>query len=263
MSVRMVWDLLHEPVWLGGVGSILAGFLLQAAALATGPIALVQPILITELPLTLLLAGKVFHTRLRAREWASIVGMSVGLALLLVTLAPGGGDARRAPGADWAIGSGITVVLVTALVVAGGRNRGARRAAYLGVATGVTFGFTAALVAGMIANGGAVFTAWQTYAVIVVGPAGFFLLQHALRAGRLVASQPGMTLANPLVAIAWGVTVFGEHVHGGAWIAGELAGAALIAACTLLLTRSPLLQDDQGASEHDTDTREAEQAHDR
>jgi drug/metabolite transporter (DMT)-like permease len=254
-GVRMVWDLLHQRVWVGGVGAIIAGFLLQAGALGTGPIALVQPILVGELPITLLLAGMVFQARLHAREWAAVAGMSAGLSLLLYALAPAGGDPRNVPGGTWALGCVATAAVVVTLVVAGHRSRHAARAGYLGVATGVSFGFTAALIAAMTAAFArgivGVLTAWQTYALVLVGPAAFFLLQAALRAGRLVASQPGLTLANPLVAIGWGVAVFGEQVRGGGWIAAEVAGTAVIAACTLLLVRSPLLAGRHGAVEED------------
>jgi drug/metabolite transporter (DMT)-like permease len=255
VGIRMLWDLVHQPVWVGGVVAIAAGFLLQAAALGTGPIALVQPILVFELGLTLLLASVVFRTRLHTREWAAVAGMSVGLALLLYALAPGNGHPHSAAPLAWGLGCGASVAVVAALAIIGYRSRHARRAALFGVATGVAFGFTAALVAGMTAafsaGIGGVFTAWQTYAVLVVGPAGFLLLQAALRAGRLVASQPGLTLANPLVAIGWGVAVFDEDVRGGWWIAAEVAGAALIVVCTLLLTRSPLLRGPGGEVEED------------
>jgi hypothetical protein len=116
------------------------------------------------------------------------------------------------------------------------------------VATGVAFGFTAVLVAGVTASFDhgitGVFTAWQTYALAVLGPAGFVLLQNTLRAGRLVASQPGMTLANPLVAVGWGVTAFGEHVRTGDWLVLDVLAAALIGASTVLLAHSPALRDD-------------------
>jgi drug/metabolite transporter (DMT)-like permease len=47
---------------------------------------------------------------------------------------------------------------------------------------------------------------------------------------------------NPLVGVLWGVFVFGERPRGGAWIVGEVAGAAVIVAATLLLVRSPALR---------------------
>ena len=248
VGVRMLWKLVHQPPWVFGILAMLTGFLLQAGALATGPIALVQPLLVAELSFTLVLSGMVFRVRLHTREWAAVLGMSGGLALLLVGLAPTGGNTREASTLDWIIGSALTLVVVVALTVAGYRHRGDARAALFGVGTGVVFGYTAVLVAGMtaaLASGwGGLLGAWQTYAIIVVGPAGFLLLQNALRAGRLVASQPGLTLSNPLVAIAWGLTVFGEQARPGGWIVADVAGAGLIVASTLLLARSPLLHDD-------------------
>lgn len=254
-SVSMVWDLVRQPVWWAGISAIVVGFALQAAALATGPILLIQPILVVELGFTLVLSSLVFHTRLHTREWGAVVGMSAGVAVLLVAFAPHGGDPLAAPVLAWVLGCGVTVLVVGALVVLGYRNRHARRAAYLGVSVGIWFGFTAALVAGMTAAFNAGFgeavRAWQTWSLVVVGPAGFILLQNALRAGRLVASQPGFTLANPLSSIGWGVAVFGEQVRDGLWILVQASGAAMIAVSTVLLARSPLLQGAQGATETD------------
>jgi hypothetical protein len=190
----------------------------------------------------------VFRSPLHRREWSAVIGMSVGLALLLLGLAPTGGNTRAAPALTWIIGTALTLAVVVLLVLAGHHYHHSRRAEYFGIATGILFGFTAVLVAGMTAAFAdgfrGVFTAWQTYAVLAVGPAGFFLLQHALRAGRLVASQPGMTLADPLVAIVWGIVAFGEQPRGGPWIVADFAGAALIAGFTVVLAKSPLLRDD-------------------
>ena len=266
-SPRLMLALAREPVWFGGVAAILAGFLLQAAALATGPIVLVQPILVVELPLTLLLAGAVFRTRLHAREWLAVSGMSAGLALLLVGLSPSDGDPQRVPATDWILGCAVSIAVAAVLAVVGGRQERARRATLLGIATGVAFGFTAALVAGMTSayghgGFGGVFGAWQTYAVLVVGPGGFFLLQIALRAGRLVVSQPGLTLANPLVAIGWGVAVFGEHVQRGGWVAADVIGAAAVVAGTVALARSPLLHGDLGSPPGQEGRRECDRTED-
>jgi hypothetical protein len=64
----------------------------------------------------------------------------------------------------------------------------------------------------------------------------------ALQAGRLVASQPRISLANPLVAAVWGIGIFGEHVRTGGWLVGAAAGMGLIATGVVLLSRSSLLQ---------------------
>ena len=253
-ELRLLWHLVQQPAWLGGVLAMISGFVLQAAALGTGPIALVQPILILELGFTLVLSSMVFHVRLAPREWLAVGGMSVGIALLLFALRANGGNPRAATGWTWVLATAVTVGVIGILAVVGYRKQDAGRPAYLGVATGVCFGFTAVLLAAITAEGlGNLLTTWQTYALIVIGPAGFFLLQNALQGGRLVASQPGLTLANPLVALGWGVAVFGERVQSGGWIALALAGAAVIAVCTVLLARSLSEQDvsdEQPAQQH-------------
>ena len=253
-GLAMLWDLAHRPSWIAGIAAVIVGFLLQAGALATGPIALVQPILVLELGFTLLLAGAVFHSRLHQREWAAVVGMSIGLAVLLFSLQPSGGRPGDASLLAWALGTAATLVIVGVLVGLAHRRRNTARAALLGVATGMGFGFTAALVSAVTAAYAAhqmhgVFTAWQTYLLILVGPLFFFLLQQALQAGRLVASQPALTLSNPILAFGFGIAVFGEQVRGGGWLALAFIGAAFIGLATVMLARSPMLQGSQGRSE--------------
>jgi len=77
-GLAMMWDLAHKPGWWAGIATIIVGFGLQAGALATGPLALVQPVLVVEVAFTLLLAAAVFHTRVHRRLWAAVVGMTAG-----------------------------------------------------------------------------------------------------------------------------------------------------------------------------------------
>jgi len=88
---------------------------------------------------------------------------------------------------------------------------------------------------------------WQTYLLLPVAPIAFITLQNALRAGRLLASQPGLTLGNPLLASLWGVGILGEEVSGGFALLGGLLGAVLLSAGVVLLSRSPLLAAQEGA----------------
>ncbi|WP_037062589.1 DMT family transporter [Pseudonocardia acaciae] len=245
-SPRLLWELVRGPAWLAGVATLVLGFVAQAVALTAGGVARVQSLLVAELPFALLLGSLVFGGRPRRVEWLSIVALTAGLALFLSCLSPEGGDPLGAPAWAWALGLGVCAVVVGAAVVLGRALSGHRRAALLGIATGGLFGLDAALTTAIgtsAARGGpaGVFTAWQAYLLLVLAPVAFFLLQNALQAGSLVASQPGFTLANPVVSVGWGVLVFGERVRGGWWTVGTLAGAVLIAGGTLLLARSPLL----------------------
>jgi drug/metabolite transporter (DMT)-like permease len=71
----LIVALIRHPVWLGGIAALIAGFVFQAAALSQGPLALVQPVLITELPFTMLFLS----TKLAPRVWLAMAVMAVGL----------------------------------------------------------------------------------------------------------------------------------------------------------------------------------------
>lgn len=245
LSVKLIWSLLHEPVWFCGVGALCAGFGLQVAALRFGPLTLVEPILVVELPLTLLVASRVFRHRLGRREWAVIVAMTAGLAGLLYSLSPRG-SGTAVTSYRWAGGIGANLALIAVGVWWARRYAaGERRAALLGAAGGSAFGLTAALMKGMtreFADGAvAVLTGWQVYAMVAAGLLGMFLTQSALNAGQLIAAQPGLTLMDPAVSVLWGVLVYGEQVRTGAFIIAEVACAVVTAAAVVALARSPLL----------------------
>lgn len=208
-----------------------------------------QPLLVAELPLTLVLASVAFRLRIGRRDRLALGVQSVGLAAFVTCLSPVGGNPSVVPWLTWAIGCGANVAGVAALVVLGYAGRHEHRAALLGVATGAAFGLNSSLIAGVgsvVTHGGNLFTTWQTYGVAVVGPSALFLLQNALQAGNLVASQPGLTLTNPLVSVAWGLAAFYERADSGPFLVGVAAGAALIGAGTVILSRSPLLDPDAG-----------------
>ncbi|MFL6138145.1 MAG: DMT family transporter [Frankiaceae bacterium] len=253
MSLALVRDLLRSPAWFGGIAAVTCGFLLQAAALTRGALAVVEPILVVELPITVLLACWAFHGRLGRREWLAIGGMTLGLAGLIYVLSPSGGIARAVAWWEWALALGISGALLAALVSWGRASDGAARAGIYGTATGLGFGMTAALTKGMT---GAldqgiwhVLAVWQTYAMVLTGIGSMYLLQNAVNAGRLVAAQPGITLTDPVVSILWGVLLFGEHVRGGWYVALAVLGIGLMAASVVALARSPLLTESEPAAD--------------
>jgi EamA domain-containing membrane protein RarD len=69
-----------------------------------------------------------------------------------------------------------------------------------------------------------------------------------MNAGRLIAAQPGLTLADPIVSILWGVLVFNERVRGGWLIAPTVASILVLAIAVIVLSRSPLLSRDNQRS---------------
>ncbi|MBV7700477.1 DMT family transporter [Streptomyces sp. TRM70350] len=253
LSLRLVWHLLHRPVWLGGILSVIASFLLQAAALGTGRISVVQPLLALELPAALMVSRFLLGGRMGRREWGASAVMAAGVAGLIIALGPGRGKTSSVSGTGWLIGCGVNALVIVVGVLWARGVSGSRRAAVLGATTGCAFGLTAALMKGMtnaFSHGlVALFTSWQLWAMIAVGGCAVFLLQSALHAGRLLATQPGLTMADPVVAILWGVLVFQESVRGGLFILPAVLAAAAAAAAVMVLSRSPLLAGEAGHRE--------------
>lgn len=254
LSLRLVWRLLHRPVWFGGFLSIIAAFLLQAVALGTGPISVVQPLLTLELPAALMLSARLLGGRLGRREWWASAVMAAGVAGLITALGPGAGRPSSVSWTGWLIGCGANVLLVVAGVSWARRASGSRRAGVLGATTGCAFGLTAALMKGMteaFSHGlAAVFTSWQLWAMILAGGGAMFLLQSTMHAGPLLVTQPGLTMADPVVAILWGTLVFHESVRGTPFVVVAVLAAAAAAAAVIVLSRSPLLSGDIGPDEH-------------
>src|SRR4051812_50012366 len=73
MSWRLPVDLAHRRKWVLGIGCDVGSFALQALALAFGPLALVQPLLVTGLLFAVPLAVRWRGRRLGPREWAGTV----------------------------------------------------------------------------------------------------------------------------------------------------------------------------------------------
>jgi hypothetical protein len=72
------------------------------------------------------------------------------------------------------------------------------------------------------------------------------LNQSAFQAGHVAASLPAMSVANPVLASAMGVVLFGEHLdaHGAAaWLVASVAIVAMLIG-TVWLSRSPLVTEE-------------------
>lgn len=243
MRLRLIVDLVRRPIWLGGVAALISAFLFQAAALSVGDLALVQPIVVAELPLTLVVAAVAFRATLDRDAWVGAITVSGGLAVLLISAAPGKGG-EPAGLAAWVWACIVSVGAGAALVFAGLRTSGGRRATLYGAAAGLGFGFTAALMKSAIDRFSAgldqVVTSWQLYLMVVTGIMSFFLVQNALQAGSLVAAQPPISACDPLASVGYGVLLFGEQLRTGAWLVPEFIGGIVIVLGSIALSRSPL-----------------------
>ncbi|MFF5444493.1 DMT family transporter [Streptomyces sp. NPDC012888] len=249
----LLLDLVRHPVWLLGILAVIAAGVGQAVALATGPLALVQPLFVLELPLALLIASLFARRAMPGAQWWAVAGVVAGLGLTLVALSPAG-NRTDVPADRWVPALLGSVVAVVALTAAGLRRPpGRTRACCLGLATAICYSLSAALMKSAVheldLHGPRAFlTSWETYGLVVTGLAALMLLEHALQGGPLVASQPALTLGDATVSLVLGVLLYEEDVRAhGWWLVPELLGAVLIAVGVLSLARAESPEEAVGA----------------
>jgi drug/metabolite transporter (DMT)-like permease len=252
LSPRLFLYLVRQPIWLAGIASLILGFVFQVAALHYGDLALVQPILATELLFVFAYMAIIGTKRVVRHDWLAAAAMAAGLAVFLFAASPSGGHLHAQAASWWFAGiSALGLAVIAAVVAFTPMRRGipvspARKAATLGVATGISWGFVAAIIKELSSHTGEgfrIFLTWSPYALVVVGAASMLLSTHAFQAGPLAASQPGFTIVDPLVASLLGVFIFEEHLQLAPFsIVVEAAALAALVAGVVAISRSQLVQ---------------------
>jgi drug/metabolite transporter (DMT)-like permease len=245
----LVRGLVRKPLWLFGWLTNLIGFLVQATALHFGSVALVQPLLVTQLLFALPMASAWCRRWPTLRDWLSGLAICGGLAVFLAVrgVAPmqGGPDRGRVVMA----GLSIVVVVGVLMVVSAGR-RPLVHSTLIAVAAGLCFAMSAVLMkltaADLIGRGvAATARDWVGYALAVSTLTGLLLEQGAFAAGSLSAAIAAMTITNPLASYLLGVLAFHVMPPTGAGVLAALAGAgALLFAGAVGLAHSPIVRTD-------------------
>jgi hypothetical protein len=237
--------LIRKPVWLAGIGALIGGFVFQAAALSFGELSLVQPVLVVELPITMMFVGRLLGVKTDGQSWLAVGVLTAGLTTLLLAANPSEGH-EVPPPIDRVIALIVTAAILTGLLAAAYVVPGVCRAVILGASAGLGFSFTAALMKQAVIQfaeqPGALLTTWPVYGMVAAGLASLFLLQNALHSGTLVAVQPALTISDPIASIGYGVGLFGETIRLGGWVVLELAGLGLIVYGSVRLAQSPPLR---------------------
>jgi drug/metabolite transporter (DMT)-like permease len=245
----LVRRLLGHPLWLLGWVTNLLGFLIQALALHLGSVALVQPLMITQLLFTLVLVSLLSRTAPAARDWLSVLSMCAGLVVFLSVrgAAPVEGAAQR---------SHVLLALTAAavavcLIVVGARGREATAyAATIGVAAGMCFAASAVLIkltTTDLLERGVLATAldWPGYALALTTAVGMLLGQQAYTVASLAVAVSAMSVTNPLASYLMGVLAF--HVHpptGAGPLAAVAASGLLLFLGAVGLAHSPTIRQD-------------------
>jgi drug/metabolite transporter (DMT)-like permease len=238
--------LLRRPWWLAGTGASVVASALQAVALASGAVVVVQALLATAVAWTTV-GEALLHRRLPGPRALVGAGLAMlGPLLVVVLLGPvtvgGVVDLASTPVALSLVGVGV---VAAAGLVAARLRPGPGGALGLALACGAGYGLAASLLAVLARDPGAVLTdpqhALAAVLLLVVGPAAFVLSQRALaRARRAGPVVTVILLVDPLVATAIGATWFGERLALDApTVAGIVVAAGLAVVGVRLLDPAP------------------------
>jgi drug/metabolite transporter (DMT)-like permease len=249
LSPRLVVELIHRPWWLIGLLATVIALVMQLVALAFGPLAVVQPLLVTGV----VFAG-VFSALLHRRapdRWVVVGGLvtAAGLAAFLLQARPvsAPGDEHLDVTASPPFLVVVAVIVVGCLVYERVVSHPTRVLA-LALATGVFFGITAALmkaVTSAVRGGiGELLTTPALYAACVVGPMGFLLSQNTFQQGRLVSPSVAIiTTTDPIVGVFAGIAWLGEDLDTtGPLLAGQaMAGVVVLGGIAAVTLRGEVL----------------------
>jgi drug/metabolite transporter (DMT)-like permease len=228
--------------WLGSLVSAL-GFGLQAAALGFGSVLLVQALLVTALLFALPINARSTGRPVTRTQWIWAALLAASVSVIIIVGNPTEGYSRAALG-PWAV---VAVVMAPALVlcVVGARAWAGRprAAVLLGVVSGSLWGVFAVLTKGLVDHLDrglwTVLEMPELYVWAAVAVAATAWQQSSFRAGSLAASLPAMTVTEPVVASALGMSVLGETLRptDGGWAVLVAAVVAVVLA-TAALARS-------------------------
>jgi drug/metabolite transporter (DMT)-like permease len=254
---KLLLYLVRQPIWIAGVASLILGFVFQVVALHFGGLALVQPIFASELLFVFGYLALIDSRKLVNRDWMAAVAMAAGLSVFLFTASPSGGQLHP-PATLWILAGLSTLGLVVVLTAAaylplrrGSHSSPARKAAIIGIATGVSWGFVAAVIKELSTHKtvGSTFSSWTPYVLVGAGALSMLLAAHALQAGPLPASQPGFTIVDPLVASLLGVFIFSEHLQlGPGDLVVEVVSLAALVWGVITLSHSRLVHGEEPAT---------------
>lgn len=211
--------LARDPRWLASVGGDAVGLGLQVVALATGPVLLVQPLLVLALPVALPVGRALGGPAPTPRDYAACIGIVGSLAVFCALVGnPGHASPLPARSAIWAVASAAAVCAVLLLAVRTASST-ARAAAY-GAVAGAGFGLVGVLLDAVATtwgrSGATGFThpaGWVPLALLLlVGAAALVLTQFSFQLGTLAASFPANEATAPVVAVVLGAALLHERL---------------------------------------------------
>jgi hypothetical protein len=238
-----VLALLRLGRWWFAVGLNAAGGALHVAALAYGPLSLVQPLGLLTLVLALPMGAALAAKKVATEHWRGAGLTIVGLMVLLVLVGPGNTASVLTPGRATTLAVVSIIVVLAVMVAAKYAKAPIARSILYAVASGAAFAVASALTqtvtlrAATEGAGALVSPIALVLAAMSVG--GLLLSQVAYRDSGLGAPLATVSLANPVASAVIGMALLGERFAGGSRGAVVALGAAAVAAAGVVMLTRP------------------------
>ncbi|WP_246201695.1 DMT family transporter [Streptomyces alboniger] len=230
---------LHRGAWWTAIALNGLGALLHVVALAFGPLSLVQPLGALTIVFALPMAAVFVRRRAGATAWRGAIMATVGLAgLLSLTSASGPQslDSAERLMLGLVTGGGVLALMVAAHAV---HRHPVVRSVLLACAAGAAFGiasvFTKTVAVDWERDVALVRQLPSLAVIAVLAAAGVLLSQASYRGAGLAAPLSTVTVVNPVVAAAVGLTLFEETFRYGATGTVLALGCGIVAAGGLIL----------------------------
>ncbi|MET7889826.1 DMT family transporter [Streptomyces mirabilis] len=209
---------LRRPGWWAAVALSGVGGVLHVVALAYGPLSLVQPLgaltIVFALPMAAVFVGR----KAGATAWRGAIMATVGLAVLLALV--GSADSQSLSDTQISVLAVVSGGAVAAFMVAGraAHRHPAVRSVMLAVGSGIAFSMSSVFTKTVAVDWSHEVSLSDLPSLVLIGvfaTAGMLLSQASYRGGGLAAPLATLTVVNPVVAAAVGITMFGETFRYG------------------------------------------------
>jgi drug/metabolite transporter (DMT)-like permease len=255
LSVRQLLALARQPLWVGGTLMLGLAILFQLTSLGFAPLIVVQPLGAIALVVTAIVNSRQSGIALDKLSKRAI-GLCIGGVGLFVTIAALTAKSSPITEVQLRVVLIILAVVLVAFAVAFALLRKRFTAIFYIVGAGVLFGFVATLAKVVIDRVKTLSFAgfqlapedWLTVlclvGLLVAALLGSYFVQSAYSNGPPDLVVAGLTVIDPLVAIAIGIIVLGEASHAPLWaiFAFVVAGAIAIYGVLLLAKNHPQSQ---------------------
>lgn len=247
LNIKQLMLLLARPSWV--IGTLMLGLavVLQLSSLSLAPIIVVQPLGAVALVLTAIVNARISKVALN-RDSIIAICMCVGGVGLFVTIAAFTAVDKPVTDEDLITILWILAVVLALFIVAFITLRKRFKALFYILGAGVLYGFVATLAKVIISRIQYGNFEWLTMLCVVAllsaAAFGAYFVQNAYSSGPPDLVIAGLTVVDPLVAVAIGILVLDEASQAPLWanIGFVVAGAIAIWGVFALAKHHPQTQ---------------------